>query len=72
MQNRYAALVEGARPRFSRADSCRLIPACYAVAIARHTGDQVAKPPLWFGGSELGGLLLAAATLLLVLATRAE
>ncbi len=66
MQDRYAALVKGPSALFPRG-FLWLIPACYAgiAAVLVIKG----KPPLWFGGSELGGLLLAAATLLLVLAT---
>lgn len=66
MQDHYAALVKGPSALFPRG-FLWLIPAWYAgiAAVLVIKG----KPPLWFGGSELGGLLLAAATLFLVLAT---
>jgi hypothetical protein len=66
VQDRYAALVKGPSALFPRG-FLWLIPAWYAgiAAVLVIKG----KPPLWFGASELGGLLLAAVTLLLVLAT---
>jgi hypothetical protein len=64
--DRYAALVKGPSVLFPRG-FLWLIPAWYAgIALAL---DLKGKTPAWYGDTALGGLLLAALTLLCVLAT---
>jgi hypothetical protein len=66
VQDRYAALVKGPSALFPRG-FLWLIPVWYAgIALLLHVRG---KTPAWYGYAALGGLLLAALTLLCVLAT---